>query len=56
MKHRISALFLGTALALAAGGGAMAQYKNIKIGVLTDNSGPPKILSSLLLVLRPSQK
>ncbi|WP_426537453.1 ABC transporter substrate-binding protein [Bradyrhizobium sp. McL0615] len=39
MKHRISALFLGTALALAAGGGAMAQDKNIKIGVLTDNSG-----------------
>jgi branched-chain amino acid transport system substrate-binding protein len=38
MKHRISALFLGTALALAAGG-AMAQDKNIKIGVLTDNSG-----------------
>ena len=39
MKHRISALFLGTALALAAGGGAMAQDKNVKIGVLTDNSG-----------------
>ncbi len=39
MKHRISALFLGTALALAAGGSAMAQDKNIKIGVLTDNSG-----------------
>ena len=39
MKHRISALFLGTALALAAGGGAMAQDKNIKIGVLSDNSG-----------------
>jgi branched-chain amino acid transport system substrate-binding protein len=39
MKHRISALFLGTALALAGGGGAMAQDKNIKIGVLTDNSG-----------------
>ncbi len=38
MKHRISALFLGTALALAAGG-AMAQDKNVKIGVLTDNSG-----------------
>src|SRR5437879_9077788 len=38
MKHRISALFLGTALALAAGG-AMAQDKIIKIGVLTDNSG-----------------
>jgi branched-chain amino acid transport system substrate-binding protein len=39
MKHRISALFLGTALALAAGAGAMAQDKNVKIGVLTDNSG-----------------
>src|SRR5437879_3076307 len=39
MKHRISALFLGTALALAAGSGALAQDKNIKIGVLTDNSG-----------------
>jgi len=38
MKRRISALFLGTALALAAGG-AMAQDKNVKIGVLTDNSG-----------------
>ena len=38
MKHRISALFLGTALALAAGG-AMAQDKTVKIGVLTDNSG-----------------
>jgi branched-chain amino acid transport system substrate-binding protein len=39
MKHRISALFLGTALALAAGGDAFAQDKTIKIGVLTDNSG-----------------
>ncbi|MGY2907447.1 ABC transporter substrate-binding protein [Bradyrhizobium sp. URHC0002] len=39
MKHRISALFLGTALALAAGGGALAQDKTVKIGVLTDNSG-----------------
>src|SRR6478672_5922895 len=39
MKHRISALFLGTALALAACGAASAQDKNIKIGVLTDNSG-----------------
>ena len=39
MKHRISALFLGTALALAAGDGAMAQDKTVKIGVLTDNSG-----------------
>jgi branched-chain amino acid transport system substrate-binding protein len=39
MKHRISTLFLGTALALAGGGGALAQDKNVKIGVLTDNSG-----------------
>jgi branched-chain amino acid transport system substrate-binding protein len=39
MKHRISALFLGTALALAGGGGAMAQDKTVKVGVLTDNSG-----------------
>jgi branched-chain amino acid transport system substrate-binding protein len=39
MKHRISALFLGTALALAASGDAFAQDKTVKIGVLTDNSG-----------------
>jgi branched-chain amino acid transport system substrate-binding protein len=39
MKLRISALLLGTALALAACGAASAQDKNIKIGVLTDNSG-----------------
>ena len=39
MKHRISALFLGTALALAVSGGALAQDKTVKIGVLTDNSG-----------------
>jgi branched-chain amino acid transport system substrate-binding protein len=39
MKHRISALLLGTALALAASVGAFAQDKTIKIGVLTDNSG-----------------
>jgi branched-chain amino acid transport system substrate-binding protein len=38
MKHQLSALLLGTALALAAGG-ALAQDKNVKIGVLTDNSG-----------------
>jgi branched-chain amino acid transport system substrate-binding protein len=38
MRDTISTLFLGTALALAAGG-ALAQDKNIKIGVLTDNSG-----------------
>src|SRR3954451_10879290 len=39
MKSKISALLLGTALALGASGGAVAQDKNIKIGVLTDNSG-----------------
>jgi branched-chain amino acid transport system substrate-binding protein len=39
MKQHLSALFLGTALALAAGGGASADDKNIKVGVLTDNSG-----------------
>jgi branched-chain amino acid transport system substrate-binding protein len=39
MKNRISALLLGAALALAAGSGAFAQDKTIKIGVLTDNSG-----------------
>jgi len=39
MKHRIAALFLSTALAFAASGGAMAQDKTVKIGVLTDNSG-----------------
>jgi branched-chain amino acid transport system substrate-binding protein len=39
MKHPISVLLLGAALALAAGGGAMAQDKTVKIGVLTDNSG-----------------
>jgi branched-chain amino acid transport system substrate-binding protein len=39
MKHKFSALFLGTALALVAGTAAFAQDKTIKIGVLTDNSG-----------------
>ena len=39
MKNRVSAFLLGTALALAAGSGAFAQDKTIKIGVLTDNSG-----------------
>ncbi|MBR1151977.1 ABC transporter substrate-binding protein [Bradyrhizobium sp. JYMT SZCCT0428] len=38
MKQKISALLFGTALTLAASG-ALAQDKNIKIGVLTDNSG-----------------
>jgi branched-chain amino acid transport system substrate-binding protein len=39
MKNRISAILLSTAMLLAAGGGASAQDKTIKIGVLTDNSG-----------------
>jgi branched-chain amino acid transport system substrate-binding protein len=39
MKQQLSALLLGAALAIAAGTGAYAQDKNIKIGVLTDNSG-----------------
>lgn len=39
MKHSISAMLLSTALALGTAGGAAAQDKNIKIGVLTDNSG-----------------
>ena len=39
MKNGISALLLGTALALGAGSAALAQDKTIKIGVLTDNSG-----------------
>ena len=39
MKTSISALLLGTALAFAAGGSALAQDKTVKIGVLTDNSG-----------------
>src|ERR1700710_678782 len=39
MKQQISALFLATSLSLAAGSAAQAQDKNIKIGVLTDNSG-----------------
>ena len=38
MKQRISALLLGAALTVAAGG-ALAQDKSVKIGVLTDNSG-----------------
>ena len=39
MKQQISALFLATSLSLTAGTAALAQDKNIKIGVLTDNSG-----------------
>jgi len=39
MKSRITALLLGTALAFGAASGALAQDKNVKIGVLTDLSG-----------------
>ena len=39
MKRTISALMLGTAMVLAAGTGAFAQDKTIKIGNLTDMSG-----------------
>src|ERR1700710_76140 len=39
MKKKISALLLGTALTLAAGGSAFAQDKNVKIGALSDQSG-----------------
>jgi len=38
MKQKISALLFGTALALSATA-AVAQDKNVKVGVLTDNSG-----------------
>jgi branched-chain amino acid transport system substrate-binding protein len=39
MRNKISALLLGASLLFAASGGAMAQDKTIKIGVLTDLSG-----------------
>jgi branched-chain amino acid transport system substrate-binding protein len=39
MKHKIAVLLLGATLALGASGGAFAQDKNVKIGVLTDLSG-----------------
>ena len=39
MKNRISALLLGTALALSAGNLAFAQDKTVKIGALSDQSG-----------------
>jgi branched-chain amino acid transport system substrate-binding protein len=39
MRHPISGLFFGASLVFAACGGALAQDKNVKIGVLTDNSG-----------------
>src|SRR5260370_16705416 len=39
MKNKISALLLGTALALSAGNMAFAQDKTAKIGSLSDQSG-----------------
>src|ERR1700735_4313588 len=39
MKNKISALLLGTALALASGNFAFAQDKTVKIGSLSDQSG-----------------
>jgi branched-chain amino acid transport system substrate-binding protein len=39
MRNEISALVLGASLLFAASGGAMAQDKTAKIGVLTDLSG-----------------
>ena len=39
MRNKISALVLGASLLFAASGGAMAQDKTAKIGVLTDLSG-----------------
>ena len=39
MKNKTSALLLGAVLALVANGGALAQDKTVKVGVLTDNSG-----------------
>ena len=39
MKNRITTLLLGTALVFGAASGALAQDKNVKIGVLTDLSG-----------------
>jgi branched-chain amino acid transport system substrate-binding protein len=39
MTKKISALMLGATLLLSAAGGASAQDKTVKVGVLTDNSG-----------------
>ncbi len=39
MKTKITALMLGTALALGMSAGAFAMDKNVKIGVLNDQSG-----------------
>ncbi len=57
MKSRISALLLGTALAFAASGGALAADKVVKIGVLNDQSslyadvtGPGSTLAAQMAV------
>jgi branched-chain amino acid transport system substrate-binding protein len=39
MKNGIAALLIGTTLALAANGGALAQDKTVKVGALSDQSG-----------------
>ncbi|RIK96826.1 MAG: ABC transporter permease [Proteobacteria bacterium] len=39
MRAKVSALLLGAAMVLSAAGGAMAQDKTVKIGVLNDQSG-----------------
>jgi branched-chain amino acid transport system substrate-binding protein len=39
MKNNIAALLIGTTLALAANGGALAQDKTVKVGALSDQSG-----------------
>jgi branched-chain amino acid transport system substrate-binding protein len=39
MKNRIAAVLIGTTLALAANGGALAQDKTVKVGALSDQSG-----------------
>ena len=39
MKMKLSALMMGTALALGMSAGAFAMDKNVKIGVLSDQSG-----------------
>jgi branched-chain amino acid transport system substrate-binding protein len=38
-KNRIAALLIGTVLALAANGSAVAQDKTVKVGALSDQSG-----------------
>jgi branched-chain amino acid transport system substrate-binding protein len=39
MKNTIAAVLIGTTLALAANGGALAQDKTVKVGALSDQSG-----------------